>query len=59
MLEAGIVDEVDLTWAPTMVGGTHPRIVRAGDLELDLTPMTLVEEGGSLIGRWRVARETS
>jgi riboflavin biosynthesis pyrimidine reductase len=59
MLEAGIVDEVDLTWAPTMVGGTHPRIVRAGDLELDLTPIALVEEGGSVIGRWRVARESS
>ena len=58
MLEAGIVDEVDLTFAPTVVGGTHQRVVRAGDLELDLVPMTLVEEDGSLIGRWRVVRDT-
>jgi len=56
MLEAGVVDEVDLTWAPALVGGSHPRIVRAGDLDLTLIPVSLVEEDGSVMGRWRVER---
>ena len=54
MLAAGVVDEVDLTWAPTIVGGDHDRIVTAGDLDVALRPMTLVEEDGTLIGRWEV-----
>ena len=54
MLEAGVVDEVDLTWAPTVVGGAHDRIVKAGDLDVALRPMTLVEEAGTLVGRWEV-----
>lgn len=56
MLAAGVVDEVDLTWAPTVVGGSHDRIVKAGDLDVALRPMTLVEEDGTLIGRWAVGR---
>jgi riboflavin biosynthesis pyrimidine reductase len=56
MLEAGIVDEVDLSWAPRIVGGTHQRIVRAGDLTLDLDPTVLVEEDGTVMGRWFVRR---
>jgi riboflavin biosynthesis pyrimidine reductase len=56
MLAAGVVEEVDLTWAPTVVGGEHARIVRAGDLDVALRPMTLVEEDGTLLGRWRVLR---
>ena len=56
MLEAGVVDELDLTWAPTIVGGPQPRIVRAGDLAVDLTPVSLVEEDGTVLGRWRVGR---
>lgn len=57
MLEAGIVDEVDLSWSPTVVGGTHQRIVRAADLDLDLEPVLLVEEDGTVIGRWRVRKD--
>ena len=56
MLAAGVVDEVDLTWAPTVVGGDHDRIVKAGDLDVALRPMTLVEEDGTVIGRWAVVR---
>ncbi|GAB3436820.1 pyrimidine reductase family protein [Phycicoccus ginsengisoli] len=56
MLAAGVVDEVDLTWAPALVGGEHHRIVRAGDLDVALRPMTLLEEDGTVIGRWEVLR---
>ncbi|WP_406830534.1 dihydrofolate reductase family protein [Pedococcus sp. KACC 23699] len=56
MLAAGIVDEVDLTWAPTLVGGSHGRITAGPDLDVPLTPMLLVEEDGTVLGRWRVSR---
>ena len=56
MLAAGIVDEVDLTWAPALVGGNHGRITAGPDLDVALTPMLLIEEDGTVLGRWRVAR---
>ena len=56
MLEAGVVDEVDLTWAPTLVGGDHGRITGGPDLDVALTPMLLLEEDGTVLGRWRVDR---
>lgn len=56
MLEADVVDELDLTLAPTIVGGSHPRIVHGGDLALHLEPIALVEEDGTVLGRWRVVR---
>ena len=54
MLAAGVVDELDLTWSPTMVGGRHPRIVAGSPLDVALEPIILVEEDGSVMGRWRV-----
>lgn len=57
LLEAGVVDELDLTWSPLVVGGDAPRIVGGGPLRLELEPMTLLESDGTLIGRWRVRRE--
>jgi riboflavin biosynthesis pyrimidine reductase len=56
MLDAGIVDEVDLSLAPRVVGGSHPRIVRGGDLTVGLEPTVLVEEEGTVMGRWLVRR---
>ena len=54
MLAAGVVDEVDLTWAPTLVGGDHRRITAGPDLDVSLSPMVLLEEDGTILGRWRV-----
>ena len=56
MLDAGVVDEVDLTWAPTLVGGEHGRITGGPDLDVALTPILLLEEDGTILGRWRVDR---
>jgi riboflavin biosynthesis pyrimidine reductase len=56
LLAAGCVDELDLTWSPTMIGGSHPRIVAGTALDIDLEPMVLVESQGSVMGRWRVLR---
>jgi riboflavin biosynthesis pyrimidine reductase len=56
MLDAGVVDEVDLTWAPTLVGGEHGRITGGPDLDVAMTPILLLEEDGTILGRWRVDR---
>jgi riboflavin biosynthesis pyrimidine reductase len=56
MLAAGVVDEVDLTWAPTVVGGDHLRITAGPALSMGLAPLLLVERDGSVIGRWAVSR---
>jgi riboflavin biosynthesis pyrimidine reductase len=54
MLASGVVDELDLTWAPSLVGGDHLRITAGPALSLALEPLLLLEEDGSLIGRWSV-----
>ena len=59
LLRAQVVDEVDLTWTPLLVGGDQPRILSGPDLGVSLTPMTLVEEDGTVLGRWRVGHRPS
>ncbi len=59
-LAAGVVDEMALTLAPTVVGGDFPRIVSGPPLGapegVALRPHLLVEEAGTLLGLWRVRR---
>jgi riboflavin biosynthesis pyrimidine reductase len=54
MLDAGVVDEVDLTWAPALVGGGPGRITAGPGVDVALTPMLLLEQDGTVLGRWRV-----
>jgi riboflavin biosynthesis pyrimidine reductase len=57
LLAAGVVDELDLTWVPALVGGgARPRITAGADVEVALTPIAMVESEGTVIGRWRVLR---
>ena len=56
MLAAGVVDELDLTWSPLLVGGNHPTITRGPDLKLPASPTLLLEENGTILGRWYVNR---
>ena len=55
-LAARVVDELALTWVPRLVGGHHPRIVGPGEepVDLDLEPVHLLEEDGTLLGLWRM-----
>jgi riboflavin biosynthesis pyrimidine reductase len=56
MLEAGIVDELDLTWVPRTIGGVHPRILEGPPVDVQLRLAVLLEEEHTLIGRWLVER---
>lgn len=56
LLREGLVDEVALTWTPLVVGGDQRRILTGPDLRVRLEPMALVEEDGTVLGRWRVGR---
>ena len=59
-LAAGVVDELAVTVAPTLVGGEGTRITSGAPLGgahgIPLVPRLLVEEAGTLMGLWRVAR---
>lgn len=56
LLAAGVVDELDLTLSPTIVGGEHRRIVAGSTGDVPMTPLAMVEQDGSVMGRWRVSR---
>ena len=58
-LAAGVVDEMALSLAPTVVGGAGPRVTAGPPLGapdgIRLSPRLLVEEAGTLLGLWRVS----
>ena len=59
-LAAGVVDEMALSLAPTVVGGPGTRVTAGDPLGapdgIRLSPRLLVEEAGTLLGLWRVVR---
>jgi len=54
LLAAGVVDELDLTWVPRLIGGVHPRILEGASVDHEMRLALLVEDEGTLIGRWLV-----
>ena len=56
LLDAGVVDELDLTWVPRAVGGVHPRILEGAAVDVPMRLGLLLEEDETLIGRWLVDR---
>jgi riboflavin biosynthesis pyrimidine reductase len=56
LLAAGVLDEVCMTLVPRAIGGLHTRIVAGNSLDVDLDLLLLLEEDGTLLGRWQVAR---
>ena len=53
LLDAGAVDELCVTTVPALVGGgENPRITGGPDLAADLALGVLLEEDGTLLGRW-------
>ena len=56
MLAAGVVDELCLTTVPRMVGGSHLRITAGAPVDVPLRLGLLLEQDGTLLGRWFVER---
>lgn len=54
LLDAGAADELCVTIVPRAIGGDHPRIVMGGAVEEDLELAVLLEQDGTLLGRWLV-----
>lgn len=55
-LAAGQLDELCFTISPQVVGGEHPRPVGPNGTPTDLDLEVLVEQDGTLMGRWSVRR---
>ncbi len=52
LLDQGVADEVACTYVPRIVSGLHPRITDGPPVDVPLTLHSLVEEDGTLLGRW-------
>ena len=56
LLAEGAADELCLTTVPRMVGGDRLRITAGSEVDVPLVPTLLLEDSGTLLGRWRVVR---
>ena len=56
LLAAGVVDELCLTLVPMLTGGDAVRIATGRDVDVALRPALLLEQDGTLLGRWLLAR---
>ncbi|WP_101523505.1 dihydrofolate reductase family protein [Nocardioides houyundeii] len=54
LLAEGVADELCLTTVPRVISGEHPRIVHGPPIDVQLEPLLLLEEDGTLLGRWLV-----
>ena len=56
MLAEGVADELCVTVVPRVIAGDQVRIVTGPGVDVHLEPTLLLEEDGTLLGRWRVRR---
>ena len=56
LLAAGLVDELCLTTVPCLVAGEHPRVTTGAPVDVPLRLGLLLEQDGTLLGRWLVER---
>jgi riboflavin biosynthesis pyrimidine reductase len=54
MLAAGVVDELCWTIVPRLTGGDAVRIATGAEVDVALRPALLLEQDGTLLGRWLV-----
>jgi riboflavin biosynthesis pyrimidine reductase len=52
LLAEGVADELDLTVVPRLLAGEHPRITDGPPVDVPLELALLLEDGGTLLGRW-------
>ncbi|NYE35856.1 riboflavin biosynthesis pyrimidine reductase [Nocardioides cavernae] len=55
LLAAGVVDELCWTVSPRLVAGEGPRIAGGPDVDVAVRPALLLEQDGTLLGRWLVS----
>lgn len=55
LLSTGVVDELDSTIVPLLVGGSHARITDGPPVDVPLRLHALLEAEGTLLARWFVA----
>ena len=55
LLAAGVVDELCWTVVPRLTGGDAVRIATGADVDVPLRPALLLEQDGTLLGRWLVS----
>ncbi len=58
MLAAGVVDELCWTIVPRLAGGDAVRIAAGAEVDVALRPALLLEQDGTLLGRWLVEPST-
>jgi riboflavin biosynthesis pyrimidine reductase len=56
LVAAGVVDELCHTVVPRLIGGQHLRILAGVHVDVELEPVTLLEQDGTILGRWLVSR---
>ena len=56
LLAAGVVDELCWTVVPRLTGGDAVRMVAGAEVDVALSPVLLLEQDGTLLGRWLVDR---
>jgi riboflavin biosynthesis pyrimidine reductase len=54
LLAAGVVDELCWTVVPRLTGGDAVRMVTGAEVDVALRPALLLEQDGTLLGRWLV-----
>ncbi len=54
LVHAGCVDELCLTTSPMLTGGDAGRILRGPGLQVSAHLLTLLEDAGTLLARWRL-----
>ena len=52
LLSQGVVDELDLTIVPRLLGGEYLRITRGPPVDVPLSLALLLEDEGTLLARW-------
>jgi riboflavin biosynthesis pyrimidine reductase len=56
LLSQGVADELCLTVVPRLIASDHLRIVAGTPIDVDLEPAVLLEQDGTIVGRWLVRR---
>ncbi|HEY0641939.1 MAG TPA: dihydrofolate reductase family protein, partial [Nocardioides sp.] len=54
LLAAGVVDELCWTVVPRLTGGDAVRMATGAEVDVALRPALLLEQDGTLLGRWLV-----